>query len=583
MSNFKFILLINILYQISTQCHLNNEDNYIDLKSSQNVTVTLYILDSSYQDILTIPDEYPTSYQIEKGINTECHLYNGESVIINENGTIIPKKIEKYYYPGGGSYEKGYQNPDKEIERIDISFSIGNSVIECNGENNTFYITVIVIDYATYYSEKVLNDFLEEKVNIIIDDQYEKLRIITSYISNYSYNPNIESYLLLPIYKAGNSWAAASAINYMANKAGLKSHMRYSENDEDSDIIKRSVIVKIDDNYYVSKVLYNQTSGQNYTIYTIPEGYSYYQSEEDENNIIIYQYDGNGGKINIPEKLDNKNVVGIDKRCFYNGILHSEEIIESIKIAQSIISIGDYSFARLKNIKEITIPKMVKKIGLHAFEDSYNLENISVENDNTEFCSDDGVLYNKNKTELIFYPLDKKNIFFNGLEKLEKVGNFSFYDNKYIKNVSLPKTINYIGDEAFSLSKVETIIFEGDPPVFGNNVFSCLNLTIWYPKNNNNWNESVLSKNYGGVIQWEAYGQEEKEKERDETKEEEITNNEEEPNFIIWLLIIIGIFVIMCAIGYIIFIRRKETNSTNIDTIRNESLIIGSNNSEISL
>ena len=58
-------------------------------------------------------------------------------------------------------------------------------------------------------------------------------------------------------------------------------------------------------------------------------------------------------------------------------------------------------------IKEINIHKNVSKIGKEVFRNCKKLENINVSGDNPYYCDVDGVLFNKDVTELYAYTYGK--------------------------------------------------------------------------------------------------------------------------------------------------------------------------------
>lgn len=61
--------------------------------------------------------------------------------------------------------------------------------------------------------------------------------------------------------------------------------------------------------------------------------------------------------------------------------------------------------AYLDFIKEINIPSDVTSVDLWTIDTSYQLKNINVDKDNTKYCSINGILYNKECTELLVYPI----------------------------------------------------------------------------------------------------------------------------------------------------------------------------------
>jgi hypothetical protein len=79
----------------------------------------------------------------------------------------------------------------------------------------------------------------------------------------------------------------------------------------------------------------------------------------------------------------------------------------SLTIPNSVISIGDYAFDCSGLTGSITIPNSVTSIGDYAFIGCIGISIIQVDNNNPNYSSNDGILYNKDKTILIQCPAGK--------------------------------------------------------------------------------------------------------------------------------------------------------------------------------
>ncbi|MBR2476335.1 MAG: leucine-rich repeat domain-containing protein, partial [Bacteroidaceae bacterium] len=78
--------------------------------------------------------------------------------------------------------------------------------------------------------------------------------------------------------------------------------------------------------------------------------------------------------------------------------------LTSITIPNSVTSIGNSAFYNCSGLTSITIPNSVTSIGNSAFNSCSKLTEINVDLENSNFSSIDGVLFNKDKTELIKFP-----------------------------------------------------------------------------------------------------------------------------------------------------------------------------------
>ena len=82
--------------------------------------------------------------------------------------------------------------------------------------------------------------------------------------------------------------------------------------------------------------------------------------------------------------------------------------LTSIEIPNSVTSIGDYAFSGCNGLTSVTIGNSVTSIGDGAFSGCLSLISIDVDATNPNYCSVDGVLFNKDKTILILCPGGKQ-------------------------------------------------------------------------------------------------------------------------------------------------------------------------------
>ena len=78
----------------------------------------------------------------------------------------------------------------------------------------------------------------------------------------------------------------------------------------------------------------------------------------------------------------------------------------NIKIPSRCMEIKYQAFLNCNNLENLFIPSTVRDIygGAGTFEGCYNIKNIEVSPDNQNYSSDNGVLFNKDKTILIMFP-----------------------------------------------------------------------------------------------------------------------------------------------------------------------------------
>lgn len=89
-----------------------------------------------------------------------------------------------------------------------------------------------------------------------------------------------------------------------------------------------------------------------------------------------------------------------------------------------------------------------------------HLKFIEVSEMHEEFASDDGILYNKDKTELIMFPPDKTETVFTIPESVLTIKSNSFVNNSHIRKIIIPDSVQEVEQMAFygipNLQEIET-------------------------------------------------------------------------------------------------------------------------------
>ena len=130
--------------------------------------------------------------------------------------------------------------------------------------------------------------------------------------------------------------------------------------------------------------------------------------------------------------------------------------LTSIIIPETIEKIGVMTF-QCSKLKSIAIPASVAEIGGLSFDNCDELESINVALDNLNYADVDGVLFNKDKTELLRYPRDKKDTIYQVPDSVIHIKERAFENCQSIEKITIPNSVISIGKEAFSgCSKLES-------------------------------------------------------------------------------------------------------------------------------
>lgn len=149
-----------------------------------------------------------------------------------------------------------------------------------------------------------------------------------------------------------------------------------------------------------------------------------------------------------------KTLKTIGKFAFYNC-----EKLFDITLPKSLETIEYEAFRGCKSIKSFDFGESLKNLGDHNFFGCDSLEKITVDEKNAYFSTENGALYNKDKTKLIAVAAEVKEFSINPATKT--IAEFAFALSK-IKSVIIPKSVEEIGGGAFYKSSLENISFEKD-------------------------------------------------------------------------------------------------------------------------
>ena len=151
--------------------------------------------------------------------------------------------------------------------------------------------------------------------------------------------------------------------------------------------------------------------------------------------------------------------------------------LESIVIPESVTSIGDWAFCDCSSLESIVIPEGVTSIGNSAFNGCSSLSSINVSENNEIYSSIDGVLFSKDKKELIIYPAGKGNVY-EIPEGVTSIGYSAFKYCSSLTSIVIPESVTSIGDYAFNYcsSLMSIVIPEGVTSIEEGTFWGCSSL-----------------------------------------------------------------------------------------------------------
>lgn len=199
-------------------------------------------------------------------------------------------------------------------------------------------------------------------------------------------------------------------------------------------LVFSSISVNAESHYYI-------VDGVTFSNYVKNDGIWFYQ--ETPGGIMIVAYNGNETEVTIPEKINGMEVTAIQMWSIYE------------------FRGGDDGFPifKNKNIETLIIPKTITRfintsdeyVSGETHSDLNHLKQYIVDENNPNFSSEDGVLFNKEKTELLSYPRKKENSEYVIPEEVTRICTGAFfrignsYNNGALKKITITKNVQKIG------------------------------------------------------------------------------------------------------------------------------------------
>ena len=154
--------------------------------------------------------------------------------------------------------------------------------------------------------------------------------------------------------------------------------------------------------------------------------------------------------------------------------------LTSVSIGDSVTSIGEKAFSVCNRLTSVTIPDSVTSIDQLAFYGCSNLTGFQVDPQNRNYCSIDGVIFDKSKKTLVLYPSGNPASDYVIPSSVTSIGEKAFYHcSRNLANITIPNSVTSIGDSAFSgCSSLTSVIIPDSVTSIGDDAFSsCRSLT----------------------------------------------------------------------------------------------------------
>ena len=278
-----------------------------------------------------------------------------------------------------------------------------------------------------------------------------------------------------------------------------KPYPKYSENDFETFVRRVKEIIASDISDVPEDVLYIEilgwyTDSVEYNSEKIVKLWNNYlrSLKGEETDFSTWQIDLWG--ISACDAIDAA-LFELDNKFWLNGFVSEDEDFEidakgllkkyngtasNIVLPEGVTQFASGKFynqnKKISNITSFTLPSSLKKLDIQSevpFPKMKSLSRVDVSADNEVFSSFDGVLFSKDGTELIYYPVAKRAEEYKVPATVTKIRSGAFARNHYIKKLIISGNVVDTGENNFcNCTSLVTVIFENGVKIIGKNSFA---------------------------------------------------------------------------------------------------------------
>ena len=451
-------------------------------------------------------------------VDADLDVYAGWSEIV---GTVLPAPTNLQFEAGVLSFDP-YELVDGQLvvtgffiyvngAHAATAFTNSHDLSHLIGEAGSYEIQVLAKGLIPYYLDSPLSEVLEVVIEVeddtdqgyfIYEDDFGYLRIIGLTEAGEAHVKETKELIIpnsidgVPVY-AIDAYAFFSLSYDLGEDLGLDPEDWSEENNWNRDLLILDKVVIPSNVNYIFDNAFTGNQIKRLTIGSQVERIEYgaFQGVGQLEHVKIPGSVSYIGVMAFSEMPDLKSVemlegvLTIDNSAFqYNMKLESVTFAASttyigygaflmtpalgvIQLPTGLETLGASAFQH-SGMTSVTVPKGLASIGQYAFS-GLGLTDITVHPDNSLYMDVEGVLFNKEMTRLIQYPLGRTTKTYLIPEGVEVIGAFAFDQAVYLEEVSVPSTVTSVETFAFfDIQTLKVIEFKGAvPPMLGSRAF----------------------------------------------------------------------------------------------------------------
>ena len=179
-----------------------------------------------------------------------------------------------------------------------------------------------------------------------------------------------------------------------------------------------------------------------------------------------------------------------------DAVVQTRSEVRTLVIEEGITQIGAVAFDECPRLTSVDLPLSLTSIQASAFQDCSSLVSIVIPSNVRSI----GASAFMNCTGLTGVYLS---------DGLQTIGSQAFMNCTALPEVTIPANVTQIGSQCFAnCGSLKTVTFIGNyqTNLIGNNAFQNVKATVYYPVDNDSWNNNAANafQDFGGRLEWKA-------------------------------------------------------------------------------
>ena len=182
--------------------------------------------------------------------------------------------------------------------------------------------------------------------------------------------------------------------------------------------------------------------------------------------------------LKVPDTKTEINIANTVEK-FFPSTFENCKFLTKIELPLSVTDIPIFSFDNCRALREFNVHQNIKTIGWEIFRNAESLKKFTVDPLNKNFSTEDDVLYDYAKNNLLKFPPAKEKITIPATVK--NIASSAFNTSKNLKEITIPETVEKLGTWAFAnCPKLEKITLLTKKPFYMSEAFWGSKVNVFY-------------------------------------------------------------------------------------------------------